>query len=516
MGLTTFLRRQPLKPSLDLDFLKQVYKMNLIQRAFSDVFTFTRASGGGRINASGQFEWVAANQPRFDYDPTTQNGTNGVELVAPGDNSRTLASGYNGYINGSTPILLAGLTYKVTYSYNITAGAIQFSMGGANDIALGSGQSGTRSFTFTCKAGLAGGNLCWQFFSNYAAGSVSGVSVQQVIFAPNGLPLEEPRTNLVQRSADWSTWWSANSAPTRTAAYGLAPDGTTSTTRMQTTVANSGWYAGINAASGTTITASIFVRAVSGSGALRFGCDSGTAANSGYVAYQPSTKSVTFTGADATVLGVTDFGNGMSRLVIRYTTTAATNSLVCYQHASTALDCEIWGCQLEAGSFATSYIPTSGSQVTRAADLQTEPLSPWFNQSKGTVVWSGDVAAVVSGKWLGLFSFDDGAFANRLGAYVNPNGTVAFTRRISGTSIEVVSANAVTAGTRFKVACSWDSTNLYISLNGGAVASFPHGGLPTVNRLVHGKLDDYLNGHKAGFKYQQKTTTGAALQALSA
>lgn len=69
MGLTTFLRRQPLKPSLDLDFLKQVYKMNLIQRAFADIFTFSRASAATRINAAGQIESVASNQPRFDYEP---------------------------------------------------------------------------------------------------------------------------------------------------------------------------------------------------------------------------------------------------------------------------------------------------------------------------------------------------------------------------------------------------------------------------------------------------------------
>jgi len=64
-------------PTLKLDFASLQYAvaqgigLDLSPRAFSDLITFTRASGGGRFSASGQYEWLPANVPRIDYDPVT-------------------------------------------------------------------------------------------------------------------------------------------------------------------------------------------------------------------------------------------------------------------------------------------------------------------------------------------------------------------------------------------------------------------------------------------------------------
>ncbi len=60
-----------LMPSLDLGFSDNDYRLGLKKVGFSDIVTFSRASDGGRFNASGQYEWLAADQPRFDYDPVT-------------------------------------------------------------------------------------------------------------------------------------------------------------------------------------------------------------------------------------------------------------------------------------------------------------------------------------------------------------------------------------------------------------------------------------------------------------
>lgn len=64
-------------PTLNLNFASLQYAvaqgigLDLSPRAFSDLITFTRSTGGGRFNAQGQYEWLPANTPRIDYDPVT-------------------------------------------------------------------------------------------------------------------------------------------------------------------------------------------------------------------------------------------------------------------------------------------------------------------------------------------------------------------------------------------------------------------------------------------------------------
>ena len=55
-----------------------------------------------------------------------------------------------------------------------------------------------------------------------------------------------------------------------------------------------------------------------------------------------------------------------------------------------------WGCQIEAGGFATSYIPTSTAAVIRGKDLAEidgEEFTDFFNQTEGTIncaYWLGN------------------------------------------------------------------------------------------------------------------------------
>jgi hypothetical protein len=89
----------------------------------------------------------------------------------------------------------------------------------------------------------------------------------------------------------------------------------------------------------------------------------------------------------------TSVGNGWYRLSYSFTTVASTTTFnVIYiggygtttDQASVAL----WGAQLEISYWATSYIPTGSSQVTRAGDagLATgNNLTSWYNYNQGTL-----------------------------------------------------------------------------------------------------------------------------------
>lgn len=66
-------------PTLDLSFVgglqatvaRERFTRAQVLAGFSNIITFTRASGAGRFNESGVYEWLEADQPRIDFDPVT-------------------------------------------------------------------------------------------------------------------------------------------------------------------------------------------------------------------------------------------------------------------------------------------------------------------------------------------------------------------------------------------------------------------------------------------------------------
>jgi hypothetical protein len=233
----------------------------------------------------------------------------------------------------------------------------------------------------------------------------------------------------------------------------------------------------------------------------------------------------TFSSASASVV---DVGNGWYRctLIATCDATEATVSAWVWSGNTTAAantfagdgtsGIYAWGAQLEAGAFATSYIPTVASQVTRAADQISILTSafPW-NASAHTYVVSGDMQNTTGY----IFAASNNASANREIVYRNSSNFDMVVA--SGAAIQVNSAiGGYTTGVPFNISMAVALNDVAASLNGAAVVTDTSVTLPVgIDRLRIGSNEPgtagFMGGHIKRLAYYASRKTNAELQVLS-
>lgn len=348
-----------------------------------------------------------------------------------------------------------------------------------------------------------------------------------------GLLVEEQRTNINLYSEQFNNAAYSINQGLVTANQASSPDGNTTAENLTASAGtvNPYVYMALTTANSSVYTFSIYVKknthdfvqvVLNGvaNGFANFNISSGVVGTLG-------------AGGSATS-SIVNVGNGWHRCVVTYTTASTSgNGFINLIGSATAgrgatftaagtESVYLWGQQLELGSFATSYIPTTTAAVTRSADvcqITGGDFSGFWNSSEGSLAVHYDrlnvptangvlfAATKVSSPLQNLiYNFASGGNEN-LSVY-NANTEQA----------TFAIGSIPSAGTAAKIGFCYKANDFAGTLNGSAVVTDTSGSVTAVEQIgigyIHGTTANF-NGHIARLRYYPTRLANAKLQELS-
>jgi len=364
-----------------------------------------------------------------------------------------------------------------------------------------------------------------------AASGVARFGHNPTTFESLGLLIEEQRTNLLTYSEQfdnvaWTKTQSSIVSNTVVAPTGLL---TGDLHLPNTTAAEHSISQNFSFVSGTTYTLSIYLKAA-GYTQCRIRFQSGAFGGTAQSIDVDLVAGTAVSASGSPIPTITNVGNGWYRVTSTATAAATISAAVSVfpiigGSTTGAGDgysgIYIWGAQLEAGAFVTSYIPTVASQVTRAADAASMTgtnFSSWYNATEGT--WFADFTPPTSDYLANknLFLASDGTTSNFNGLrYVTSGSRPGLGVTTAGTTQASIATTAMVANTAYKMAGAYKLNDFAVSRNGAAVVTDASGTIPTVTQAEIGMLAGTSFGSQTIKKlaYYPIRITNAQLQALT-
>jgi hypothetical protein len=366
-----------------------------------------------------------------------------------------------------------------------------------------------------------------------------------VTLAPRGLLIEEARTNLVLRSEEFDNAAWLKTASSIPLTNGVSPAGTATADVLREDATNNTHIVQQSpaAAASTAYTAHVYFKREVGTRNAYIQANNNTTGTGGacfaWFDLQAGTASAVtnlVAGFTSTSAAITNAGNGWYRCSMTFTTAADTSSLaISYGTYNAARSYAgdgtsgiyLWGAQLEAGAFATSYIPTVASTVSRSADVATMTgtnFSSWYNQSEGTFVSDFDKYSTTTRGGILCAGNISGASANGITLDGQNDGKVrAFIETAGVVEMANVTLANYAANTPIKGAIAY-ATNNAVGAAAGALGTVDTSVIvPTVDNLQIGAVRNNtvpasvpLNGHIRAIAYYNTRLPNAQLQTLTA
>lgn len=347
-----------------------------------------------------------------------------------------------------------------------------------------------------------------------------------------GLLIEEARTNEI--ITDLSLTSDTTGATLSEDSSVSKPDGTTGALKITATSGNSTHTAQRTSASTTTNHAfSVFVK----KGNHRYiGLSQGGTGNNIHVIFDTDTKTITDNGShnSGTFVssGFEEYANGWFRIHLVGLTSGTSLRVFLAENASqnglrnwnaTGNEfCYAWGLQREDGNFPTSYIPTSGSSVTRAADVADitgTNFSSFYNQSAGTVFAEYNHAYIDTTS-SNVYVFNTDADNRILSLARSDRQYLGLVEKAGVHETEISKNTGWVNNQYYKTAFGVANNNVAMFLDGAQQGSTDTSvTLPTVNTLTIGRKPDsnnrFINGHIKQLSYFPTRLLDAKLQSIT-
>jgi hypothetical protein len=350
-----------------------------------------------------------------------------------------------------------------------------------------------------------------------------------------GLPIEEQRTNLQTYSSDFSNavWTKSNSSVTADTI--IAPDGTQTGDKWipttTGTISTTRLFATNTVSNATAYTSTIYVK-YSGRRWVFMGVND-TSTSAYYCWFDVLNGVVGTKGASVTSTSITSVGNSWYRISATVTTSSTTNYFYISSSDadnSTTVTADsfsglfIWGAQLEAGAFATSYIPTVASQVTRSADsasMTGTNFSSWYNNAEGSIYSEASCYAPTIGA-RGIASFDNGSGSSANTIDIRFQTQTGFNINYAGTAqAQLFSGLSTSANVFSKAVGTYKTNDIAFSGNANTVQTDSSATIPNVlarfniGNLGNDTTNYALNGCIKKIAYYPIRVSNTALQSLT-
>ena len=525
---------------------------------FNELIDFTRSTTGTYLDSVVYSDELVTNGD-FASDSDWAKQVSANWTISGGKLNGANSTGWikqNGIVEN-------GKAYKITVDAIVSGGSFRM-VTTADGSTYTSYITSSGSYVFYIRPlnALSGG---FEFIGNGFTGSIDNISVKELTGGqvsgtpllrtaaineprleydasgnPLGLLIEEARTNVLAYSEGFTSGWS-DAFCSRTANAIASPDGAVSGAKLQEDSSGTGGpraNPSVNAVltanqaqtlscffkAGTSAYAYLTIRHSNGNvAAVEFDLTSGTV-NSTTVS-----GNMTLNSSD-----ITSVGNDWYRCSVTATSSASTTSGFYFlamtdgsgvtsagypNYTLTGKNIYAWGAQSEAGAFPTSYIPTSGSTVTRAADVASVTAFKYHqNNTQGTLVVQGTPNAGDAT----FRRFAEFGYSNLRFSIQAISGSIRFyTRDATNSTNNQIGGNiSYTPLTSQKLAFTVSSGFAARSANGGTVVSESNVfGLNEENVTLHiGQQNNsasQINGHIKSIQYYPKRLSNTELELLT-